>query len=83
MFYIVNYTRWENYKKPFDNFKDAFMIQQLKMPDAKIEEWDGYTKKLAWNPRWENHKGKVDTKRINLKYKVNGQTHTFTNKDIK
>jgi len=53
MYYIVDYETWENYGQPFSEFNLAFMIQQLKMPNAKIEFVDKNTVQVVWHPNWE------------------------------
>ena len=55
MYFIVNYERWWNYKRPFAKFHDAFMMQQLVDPDANIEYFDGVSREVVWNPLWETY----------------------------
>ena len=55
MYFIVNYERWWNYKRPFAKFHDAFMMQQLIDPDANIEYFDGVSREVVWNPLWETY----------------------------
>lgn len=55
MYYIVDYETWENYGQPFNEFNLAFMVQQLKMPNAKIEFWGPNTVQVVWDPNWERN----------------------------
>lgn len=53
MYYIVERFRNWSYRKPFNNFLQAYWIQQLINPDAEIVYFDGYNEELMWSPDWE------------------------------
>ena len=57
MYYIVNKRKWQSYGHAFSDFESAFWIQQLKMPDAHIEYFNGMDREIVWDPSWEERDG--------------------------
>jgi hypothetical protein len=49
---IVNYDSWRSHPKLFNDFKTAFMVQQLTDPIATIEDWSSGSPEIVYDYRW-------------------------------